>query len=290
LGSISNSSLSYTGQSLNLTAQSTLTDPAIYHDVFELDGHKIAYLVYTEFVSGDNDVFLSSLDNIFAEFNSAGISDLIVDLRYNPGGEISAARHLASAIAPASVISSQKVLINMEYNSDLQSYFEYYSNTYSSYLSYKFSSDVTNANMQKVYFLTTSGTASASELTISGLAPYMDVVQIGESTYGKYTGAWVIPDDNEKWAMVPIVMKYANVDGYTDFVNGLSPDYSVDDDLLNAVPFGDTSDPLVAKAIELITGTSTKTVKEKSHMDYKQMVPAKMLLKMNLFVPSINKI
>ena len=64
----------------------------------------------------------------------------------------------------------------------------------------------------------------------------MQVVQIGEPTYGKYVGSWVMADDNEEWAMMPIVMKYSNISGYTDFINGVPPDYEVEDDLVDAVP------------------------------------------------------
>lgn len=293
LGSASNSVISYTGESIDMTARVTDANPSIYHDIFEIDGKKIGYLVYVEFVVDDNLTFLSTLDNIFADFNSAGISDLIVDLRYNPGGEIDAAAYLASEIAPASVVSSEEVLVNMQYNDDLQAYLEYYEEDFPDYLSYKFSNEVTNANMNRVYFLTTSGTASASELLISGLEPYMDVVQIGERTYGKYTGAWVMPDDNDEWAMVPIVLKYANVNGYTEFKDGLEPDYEIEDDLLSAVPFGDTSDPMVAQAIELATGSVVATtLKTKSAYlpTFKKLkIPAKKELKRNLIVPLLKK-
>ena len=54
----------------------------------------------------------------------------------------------------------------------------------------------------------------------------------------------MLPDDNEAWAMVPIVLKYANIDGYTNFVNGLTPDYVIEDDALAEIPFGDTTDPM----------------------------------------------
>jgi C-terminal processing protease CtpA/Prc len=289
LGYLENNVLYNLNKSLSLTAQTTTTNPAIYHDIFEVNGTKIGYLVYVEFVCGTNDIFLSSLDNIFNEFKTAGISELIVDLRYNPGGEISAAQHLASNIAPASVIASEELLISMKYNSELEAYFMSNPEEFSDNLTCKFEPGVANCNMQRVYFLTSAGSASASELVISGLAPYMDVIQIGEPTYGKYTGALVIPDDNKKWAMMPIVLKYYNADGYSDFVDGLSPDYSLDDELIGAVPYGDLSDPMVAKAISLATGISVKSSRVKSQLYLKKLIPQKMAMKKNLFFP-FNKI
>ena len=115
-------------------------------------------------------------------------------------------------------------------------------------------------NMDKVYFLTTGGTASASELLMTSLYPYMDVVQIGETTVGKCYGSVILDDDADQkrhnWAMMPLVMKYANAQGFTDFVSGIDPDLEVEDNLLYAVPFGDLSDPLLAAALEQITGAS----------------------------------
>jgi carboxyl-terminal processing protease len=287
LGEIKENTLAFTGESVDLTAQATTTNPAIYHSIYEINGYKIGYLVYTEFICGDGNEFLTELDNVFNEFKTAGISDLIVDLRYNPGGSIDAAAYLASEIAQARDVLGEAILVNMQYNDDLQNYLESYASRYADYLSYRFNSKATNANLDRVYFLTTNGTASASELVISCLAPYMNVIQIGESTFGKYTGAWIITDDNEEWAIIPVVLKYSNINGYTDFYDGLTPDYEIDNDLLSTVPFGDTSDPMLAKAIEMITGTSVKkaTSKFKALPEYRRIMPEKMLIKNNLYLP-----
>ena len=284
LGRLEGNTLVPTGQSLTMTARVTNTNPAIYHEILDIEGHKIGYLVYVEFISGENDALLTEMDNIFNEFKSAGISDLIVDLRYNPGGEISAAVHLASVIAPVTVTNKKEVLISLKYNEGLDSYFR--TNNLPNYLSYKFETTSANPGMDRVYFLTTSGTASASELVIVGLEPYMDVIKIGEPTYGKYAGAWVMPDDAEKWAIIPIVSKYANANGYTDFVDGLPPDYELDDDLIRAVPFGDTRDPMLAKAIELATGKSpvAKSQIKTERISFPLIVPEEIRQKSNLYL------
>ena len=150
--------------------------------------------------------------------------------------------------------------------------------------------------------MATWATASASELVITGLEPYMNVVHIGESTYGKYVGAYILPDDNEEWAMLPIVMKYANANGYTDFADGLTPDYevyddliyddpSINDDLVYSYPLGNTSDAMTKKAIQLISGTGTTSVATRSasvlSSQFRRYVPMsnKLGLKRNLFVP-----
>ena len=132
LGAIESGSLVFTGKSLTLSARVTITNPSLHHEILDIDGVKIGYLAYVEFLSGENGIFLPELDNIFGEFKNAGITELIVDLRYNPGGDIGAVRHLASGIAPFTVTLNSEILVKLNYNNDLQRYLE--DNNYSDYL------------------------------------------------------------------------------------------------------------------------------------------------------------
>ncbi len=274
----------------NLVAAQLTTDPSIYNTVFDVDGKKVGYLVFVEFVSGENDVFLDHLDEIFDGFKAEGVTELIVDLRYNPGGSIGTAIHLASLIGPASAVNNSNTLVNLVYNPELQDFFESDSR-YDSYLGFDLEPTASNLDLSSVYFLTTSGTASASELVITGLDPYMEVTLIGDYTYGKYVGAWVMPDDNEEWCIVPIVMKYSNADGYTDFKNGLTPDYQLDDEpWVGGYEFGDIRDPFLDEAFTLISGTTSGTVARTKSAIAFPMQQARSLrpsgIKQNLLVPA----
>ncbi len=288
LGAFKDGTVSSTGESVDLTARVTSADPAVHYEIIEKDDKKIGYLVYVKFVTGEDNKFLDNLDAIFEEFKSNDITDLVVDLRNNPGGDILAARHLASAIGPADIVADEKVLVNMEYNNLYQYFFEENKDEYRDNLAYRFKTGTINLDLDQVFFLTTSNSASASELVVTGLDPYIDVVQIGEATYGKYVGSWVIPDDSEQWAMMPIVFKYVNSNGYTDFGDGLPPDHQIEQDVDTYVPFGDPEDAMLGKAISLITGqeeTSETEKKSGSRISVTQLETKEMIRARKLLVP-----
>ena len=244
------------GADITMTAEKVKADPSVYDTIFTVGSRKVGYYVYTAFTT--DYAYLTSMDAAFDRFKAAGVKDLILDLRYNGGGDIEAAGHLASAIAPASVVSNHEILVTYVYNDILTEYFK--EEGEEDELLYRFPENSHNANIENLYVLVTNGTASASELVTIGLKPYMNVKLIGTKTYGKYTGMYVFDstieslEDLENWALLPVCMKYANSQGYTDFGDGLTPDYEVEDNLLDAYPFGDANDPMLATALDVIGG------------------------------------
>ncbi len=233
-------------------------DPVIYSEVMTVDNQKTGYLVFVDFIAGEKDKWLNSLADALGEMQAEGITQLIVDLRYNPGGEVNVAEYLASAIAPRKVVNDHEILVRYTYNENLTEHFTGNQGADSPNLLSRFAPNVRQLDLDKVIFLTTHKTASASELVINGLGPYMDVTIIGEPTFGKFYGAYLLFDENDppkhNWAIAPITLKYANADGVTDFVNGLTPDILLEDDMLHAKDFGDDSDPMLATAIAYLKG------------------------------------
>jgi len=193
---------------------------------------------------------------------------MILDLRYNGGGSVSSSIYLASMIYGT---DNTKVFARSMYNAGLEAYFtqeggitaldDYFAKTIEA-TDKTPATPINTLNLKRIYIIVSDNTASASELLINGLRPYMNVVVVGINTVGKYTGSFTIKDwdengvvnPNHKFAMQPIVVKYANVDGVTDFVDGLSPTFKAEEDIANLLPFGDPNEKLLSVCLADIKG------------------------------------
>jgi carboxyl-terminal processing protease len=260
----------YNGESLvpndrvvEITAVIIENNPIQHVEIIENEGNKIGYIAYTGFSAGEDDKWVDSLDNVFTDLKAEGVRELIIDIRYNPGGRVTVATHIASIVCPTRILGPNTTFVKYEWNLAYQDYFTEEEGEYSENLVVLLEEEAIsqNLNLSNIYFLTSGHSASASELIIIGLEPYMNVTQIGENTYGKPYGSFTIPDTKSpkrhNWALQPIVFKYANSAGYTDFVDGLIPDIEIDDDVLQMKPFGDINDPLIAMALSEISDEVT---------------------------------
>ncbi|NIG52819.1 S41 family peptidase [Chitinophaga sp. Cy-1792] len=240
-------------------------DKPIYTATLSSASKKIGYLYYNSF----NDNYNTDLVNIFRNYISTGITDLILDLRYNTGGSIAAAALLSALITDG--INESSTFIQLSGNNIQGSYKMSFGETMAvpeSGVAIKFA-DISNARLRlsRVYILTSHQTISAAELTVNNLKPYTKVIQIGAATYGKDKGAVIVRDQrNPKrivWVMQPITYLLSNASGQGGYTGGLTPDYTVDE--MSKQPLaelGDPADPLIAKAIALITGNGRATTSE----------------------------
>ena len=275
---------STTAKNATLAPKEINTDPVYYSNVYTVDGHKIAYLFYTGFISEYN----KSLYDTFIKFKQQGVTDLVLDLRYNHGGAVTAATYLCSMIAPREAVVNKSTLTTMKYNNFVNGLFDKSKIGRSDSLGIYNKKNKepnpldANLNLNKVYIVATGDSYSASELTTYCLKPYMNVVHVGDTTGGKYMASWTLHGYDESigvpiydssklstkqkttlqnWAMQPIVAKYTNKDG-ADFSN---PGYLIPDYLLSEgngkisqwKEIGDTKDVLLGEAIYLITGNAT---------------------------------
>jgi hypothetical protein len=116
--------------------------------------------------------------------------------------------------------------------------------------------------LNRVFILTSPGTASASELVINNLKPFMEVILIGEHTYGKNVGSFTITDSKQRWSfgLQPITFKTVNARDESNYgtVNGFLPDYLVKDNVIPFKPFGDPTETYFGKALSIISPVAFK--------------------------------
>ena len=256
-------SITANGITASMTAVEVHESPIHYKKVIETGGKKVGYLVYNAFRSN----YDLDLNDVFGEFKSDGIQELILDFRYNGGGSVQTATYLGSMIYNT---NTEEIFAITQYNDKLEDYFrgeygsDYFNTKFEAGIAREAGSDVpiNTLNLNRVYIITTGGSASASELIINGLDPYIDVVLVGETTHGKYVGSFTIKDydangvvnPNHTWALQPITLKIANSIGVSDFVNGFTPDFEVEEDILRLKPFGDANEPMLKAALAAING------------------------------------
>jgi carboxyl-terminal processing protease len=243
--------------SVDLTTTVLSENPNFLDSIYTIGNQKIGYVVYHFFapgIEGQATRYDDEMDAIFAKFKAQGINDLILDFRYNGGGYQSSAVNLASLIAPG--VTSNDIFTKIKYNSYLMG-FDQLKN-----VQIKFKSKPQNLGpiltTNRVYVITSSRTASASELIINGLRPYMDVFLIGGLTFGKNVGSIAFEDEENpanKYGLLPIVSRSYNKNDQSEYADGFQPNIQGNELSQPALlPFGDTKEFLLKLTLEQITG------------------------------------
>jgi len=247
---------------VSLSAIEYAENPNYLNKVISVEGKKIGYYVYNFFASGDASTFDQQMDDIFSQFKNQGITDLILDLRFNSGGSEVSAKNLASLVG--SGINSSSVFFRRQYNNQINDIIINDPKYGQAFLTNQFADEASNIgsmlNGNRVYVLTSSRTASASELIINSLKPYMQVFLIGDVTYGKNVGSISIFEENDRrntWGLQPIVLRVENSLGFSDYSTGFTPDIENKDNGLFVYPLGDSRENLLAAAIAHITGKTS---------------------------------
>lgn len=248
-------------------------NPVLTSKVVNADGgKKVGYIVFNSFTSKEN--AKPKLDDAFSNFAAAGITDLVVDLRYNGGGYVETAEYLSNLIAPASktgqtmfsyyftqtMVDRQATILKNQVRRDpdtkqLYTYFDFDYTVAGNTI--KFSKDgvPTTLNLSHVFFIVTGSTASASELTINNLLPVMNVQLIGTTSYGKPVGFFDI--DINKYQMYIPQFETKNSAGNGGYYAGMTPEKGLyqgklaSDDVTK--DFGDPTEGLFAYALNYVS-------------------------------------
>lgn len=195
---------------------------------------KVGYLLFTSFLGTAPD----ELRRAFGEFAAQGVTDLVIDLRYNGGGLLSSAAVLGSLILDGG--QAGKPLTRLLYNArhaaedgDLL-----------------LPEEQIGLGLERLFVLTGPGTASASELLVNGLRPFIPVHLVGGTTHGKPVGSYTF--NYCDMAVVPITFRLVNSAGEGDYFEGLQPSCVIADDLEHAL--GDPDESRLTAALALMTG------------------------------------
>jgi C-terminal processing protease CtpA/Prc len=267
-------------ETISLVKTQYAENPILQSNSLTISGVKVGYLFYSGFTSEYN----SQLNAVFAQFKAEGINELVIDLRYNGGGSVRTATYLASMITGQ---FANQLLYTEKWNTERQADYAEDGVFPSSFVNG--GEGINSLNLNRVYVLTTSRTASASELIINSLEPYINVMQVGGTTTGKFQASFLLYDapapgfrrseanSGHTYAMLPLVFKTANASGFTDYVNGLVPDIEVFEDYSNLGILGNPSEPLLAAALNNIV-PGIAPIREKRN-------PLKQLSEKNLSSP-----
>ncbi|WP_299104479.1 S41 family peptidase [uncultured Tenacibaculum sp.] len=252
----------------------------------DVDGKKVGYLVYSGFRSS----YDKDLNNAFGEFKAAGIQELILDFRYNGGGSVLSCGYLASMIHGEGTANSEvfaKTVYNKKHTGRgftlpfLSGIYQY--DAQGNYLQGQDIPLNRLTGLSKIYVITSESTASASEMIINGLRPYIDVVTVGTKSYGKNVGSITLYDapasdftdksqanSTHKMAMQPITFQIFNKLDQSDYTNGFAANIEVNEfeSWNNFLPFGDENEVILKTILDKIKGVSSRAyVSAKQHVD-----------------------
>ncbi|WP_257658933.1 S41 family peptidase [Parapedobacter lycopersici] len=242
---------------VSLRRQSYRIQPILAHRIYTAGTKKVGYFAFDIFVStldfnNASTYVKTQLDQLMSQFEAAGIDELIVDLRYNGGGAVVTADYLANLLAPPAV--GNGLMYSYKLNDELVK-----GGWQKDVFPTQYFDKPNGLQLDRIYFLVTEGTASASELLINTLEPHIDVKLIGENrTYGKPVGnfAWDIMNVD----LYAVSFQTFNSEGYGDYFSGFPVDRVAYDDLTR--DFGDPKEAMIAEALHYAeTGNFTATAR-----------------------------
>ncbi|WP_375583351.1 S41 family peptidase [Cyclobacterium xiamenense] len=237
----------------------------LHREIKEIGASKVGYWVYNSFkVSPDVSPNRSlEVEETLAYFDDGGIDELILDLRYNGGGSVDVAEQILNALIPAS--EDGKLMYTNALNEDKANFNEVFQ-----------FSKTGNLELDRLIVITSRGSASASELLINCLDPYMEVVLVGESTYGKPVGSFPLSQFNEVLSqnqveLVPITFAIANAAGNAAYYQGFPVTIPSSDN--PAFNWGDPKENNLASALTFIQyGDRSPTSRKQFQRNTWQMI------------------
>lgn len=227
----------------NMPASRPMSDnPFLLDSIYNLQNTKAAYLMYTGFRTKDGQ-YTKEMQQIFSRMKQHHPQIMILDLRYNSGGYLSAASQLAALTAPADAIG--KPLYTLQYNKTSER------ENQTGIIDPKWKND--NIGTKTLYIITTEHTASASEMIINCLRPYYNnnLITVGQQTYGKPVAMEPFTNEASTLILWPVTSIIYNSQGKADYAGGIPADIKAAEPN-NLHPLGSTDDPMLRAIINHI--------------------------------------
>lgn len=233
-------------------ARTFYDNPVHYRNVYVSGSKRVGYLVYNHFTGGlteSSTEYDDDLREAFSYFATEQVNEFVLDLRYNNGGQLSCASLLCAMLAPSSALG--QTLAYLEFNESIGEQEMVFDES--------LIQGGANLNLSRLYVLTSTETASASEMLINCLKPYMEVVLVGGTTVGKNVASRAFVNEELMLEMRPIVCKLYNADRESEYAEGFMADVSVDEngDMARFLPFGNPDELMLYTALNLINGTQS---------------------------------
>ncbi|MEO7976576.1 S41 family peptidase [Flavobacterium sp.] len=242
-------------QQINITQGFTFLQPVL-SQVIPYQNHKVGYIEIPHFNVG----LSQSLLSVFQEFKNQSINEIVVDLRYNGGGDVSSATALSILLAPNIQSTNQFIRFKGNFNGgEVNQTFKESLEMNESKVSFEVLR-AAHPQIQRVYILCGKHTASASEIIINNLKPFMEVITIGEKTVGKDVASFPIEDDRMgggqvRWVLYPVIYKLFNAEGEGNYAAGIQPTIMLEEfQVLEVFPLGNTNEILLKRALGSISG------------------------------------
>ena len=264
-----------TAATISLSKTSFQANSVLYKGVINTGGKKVGYLVFNQFFGQPS---RNELGEAFTFFQSQGINDLVVDLRYNPGGSTETQDTLANLIAPQAANGQR--MYAYQFNEQLQQGNFPLLKQKPGFQNVSFAENFNSIdyekagtlNLSRVFFIVTGSSASASELLINNLRPYMEVKLVGDTTYGKPVGFFPIPVFN--YALYPISFRTINSAGQADYYDGFAPDKLTSDGVNKN--WGDVTEPSLSSVLNYVStgvfGRAPENKAAKLRMEAQQLL------------------
>ena len=300
LADFNNGNPTVNSSTISLLKTQLQENPVAIVKTIDEGSNKIGYLLYNQFSSS----FDGELNAAFALFQSENITDLIIDLRYNGGGSVATATYLGGMVTGQ---FNNQLFSKEQWNTKVMNALDasVFENNFTNQILNRdqnqniiLQEPINSLNLNRVYFITSGSSASASELVMNSLSSYISVSSVGKKTTGKVQGSVTLYDSdnytrtgdnlasNHSWALQALVLEIKNKDN-SNQPDGIEPTIVFPEDYNNLGVLGERSDPLLDRTIFLITtGGRFGNYKTNSILDLEEINDSKAInpMKGNMFI------